>query len=176
MNSIWKNRIKNGLLEMTLNPSTSTDEVREFNIIVLELCCSVFETIENVAKFRVSYAKDESAILLDYTVIRAELMNMICLLFSDRGLVNYIKPVIDTTVDNKRIISIEKFGKTPQEYYTVIAKRKKLGIFKEIKYLPGVIFSEREVYSNTRDEYNKKFVEYVYHVLITAQQMSIKGF
>lgn len=156
MNSIWKNRIKNGLLEMTLNPSTSTDEVREFNIIVLELCCSVFETIENVAKFRVSYAKDESAILLDYTVIRAELMNMICLLFSDRGLVNYIKPVIDTTVDNKRIISIEKFGKTP--------------------HLPGVIFSEREVYSNTRDEYNKKFVEYVYHVLITAQQMSIKGF
>ena len=156
MNSIWKNRIKNGLLEMTLNPSTSTDEVREFNIIVLELCCSVFETIENVAKFRVSYAKDESAILLDYTVIRAELMNMICLLFSDRDLVNYIKPVIDTTVDNKRIISIEKFGKTP--------------------HLPGVIFSEREVYSNTRDEYNKKFVEYVYHVLITAQQMSIKGF
>ena len=156
MNSIWKNRIKNGLLEMTLNPSTSTDEVREFNIIVLELCCSVFETIENVAKFRVSYAKDESAILLDYTVIRAELMNMICLLFSDRGLVNYIKPVIDTTVDNKRIISIEKFGKTP--------------------HLPGVIFSEREVYSNTRDEYNKKFVEYVYHVLITAQQMSVKGF
>jgi len=156
MNSIWKNRIKNGLLEMTLNPSTSTDEVREFNIIVLELCCSVFETIENVAKFRVSYAKDESAILLDYMVIRAELMNMICLLFSDRGLVNYIKPVIDTTVDNKRIISIEKFGKTP--------------------HLPGVIFSEREVYSNTRDEYNKKFVEYVYHVLITAQQMSIKGF
>lgn len=156
MNSIWKNRIKNGLLEMTLNPSTSTDEVREFNIIVLELCCSVFETIENVAKFRVSYAKDESAILLDYTVIRAELMNMICLLFSDRGLVNYIRPVIDTTVDNKRIISIEKFGKTP--------------------HLPGVIFSEREVYSNTRDEYNKKFVEYVYHVLITAQQMSIKGF
>jgi len=156
MNSIWKNRIKNGLLEMTLNPSTSTDEVREFNIIVLELCCSVFETIENVAKFRVNYAKDESAILLDYTVIRAELMNMICLLFSDRGLVNYIKPVIDTTVDNKRIISIEKFGKTP--------------------HLPGVIFSEREVYSNTRDEYNKKFVEYVYHVLITAQQMSIKGF
>ena len=156
MNSIWKNRIKNGLLEMTLNPSTSTDEVREFNIIVLELCCSVFETIENVAKFRVSYAKDESAILLDYTVIRAELMNMICLLFSDRGLVNYIKPVIDTTVDNKRIISIEKFGKTP--------------------HLPGVIFSEREVYSNTRDEYNKKFVEYVYHILITAQQMSVKGF
>ena len=156
MNSIWKNRIKNGLLEMTLNPSTSTDEVREFNIIVLELCCSVFETIENVAKFRVSYAKDESAILLDYTVIRAELMNMICLLFSDRGLVNYIKSVIDTTVDNKRIISIEKFGKTP--------------------HLLGVIFSEREVYSNTRDEYNKKFVEYVYHVLITAQQMSIKGF
>lgn len=156
MNSIWKNRIKNGLLEMTLNPSTSTDEVREFNIIVLELCCSVFETIENVAKFRVSYAKDESAILLDYTVIRAELMNMICLLFSDRDLVNYIKPVIDTTVDNKRIISIEKFGKTP--------------------HLPGVIFSEREVYSNTRDEYNKKFVEYVYHILITAQQMSVKGF
>lgn len=156
MNSVWKNRIKNGLLEMTLNPSTSTDEVREFNIIVLELCCSVFETIENVAKFRVSYVKDESAILLDYTVIRAELMNMICLLFSDRGLVNYIKPVIDTTVDNKRIISIEKFGKTP--------------------HLPGVIFSEREVYSNTRDEYNKKFVEYVYHILITAQQMSIKGF
>ena len=156
MNSIWKNRIKNGLLEMTLNPSTSTDEVREFNIIMLELCCSVFETIENVAKFRVSYAKDESAILLDYTVIRAELMNMICLLFSDRGLVNYIKPVIDTTVDNKRIISIEKFGKT--------------------SHLPGVIFSEREVYSNTRDEYNKKFVEYVYHILITAQQMSIKGF
>ena len=156
MNSIWKNRIKNGLLEMTLNPSTSTDEVREFNITMLELCCSVFETIENVAKFRVSYAKDESAILLDYTVIRAELMNMICLLFSDRGLVNYIKPVIDTTVDNKRIISIEKFGKTP--------------------HLPGVIFSEHEVYSNTRDGYSKKFVEYVYHVLITAQQMSIKGF
>lgn len=156
MNSIWKNRIKNGLLEMTLNPSTSTDEVREFNIIVLELCCSVFETIENVAKFRVSYVKDESQIHLDYTVIRAELMNMICLLFSDRGLVNYIKPVIDISVDNKRIISIEKFGKTP--------------------HLPGVIFSEREVYSSTRDEYNKKFIEYVYHVLITAQQMSVKGF
>lgn len=156
MNSIWKNRIKNGLLEMTLNPSTSTDEVREFNITMLELCCSVFETIENVAKFRVNYAKDESVILLDYTMIRAELMNMICRLFSDRDLVNYIKPVIDTTVDNKRIISIERFDKTP--------------------HLPGVIFSEREVYSNTRDEYNKKFVEYVYHILITAQQMSIKGF
>jgi hypothetical protein len=156
MNSIWKNRIKNGLLEMTLNPSTSTDEVRKFNITMLELCCSIFETIENIAKFRVSYAKDKTAILLDYMVIRAELMNMICLLFSDRDLVNYIEPVIDTTVDNKRIISIEKFGKTPR--------------------LPGVIFSEREVYSNTRDEYNKKFVEYVYHVLITAQQMSIKGF
>ena len=156
MNSIWKNRIKNGLLEMTLNPSTSTDEVKEFNITMLELCCSVFETIENVAKFRVNYAKDESVILLDYTMIRAELMNMICRLFSDRDLVNYIKPVIDTTVDNKRIISIERFDKTP--------------------HLPGVIFSEREVYSNTRDEYNKKFVEYVYHILITAQQMSIKGF
>lgn len=156
MNSIWKNRIKNGLLEMTLNPSTSTDEVRKFNITMLELCCSIFETIENVAKFRVSYAKDKTAILLDYMVIRYELMNMICLLFSDRDLVNYIEPVIDTTVDNKRIISIEKFGKTPR--------------------LPGVILSEREVYSNTRDEYNKKFVEYVYHVLITAQQMSIKGF
>lgn len=156
MNSIWKNRIKNGLLEMTLNPSTSTDEVREFNIIMLELCCSVFETIENVAKFRINYVKDESAVLLDYMVIRAELMNMICLLFSDRGLVNYIKPVIDITVDNKRIISIEKFGKTP--------------------HLPGVILSEHEVYSNTRDEYSKKFVEYVYHILITAQQMSIKGF
>lgn len=156
MNSVWKNRIKNGLLEMTLNPSTSTDEVREFNITMLELCCSVFETIENVAKFRVNYAKDESVILLDYTMIRAELMNMICRLFSDRDLVNYIKPVIDTTVDNKRIISIERFDKTP--------------------HLPGVILSEHEVYSNTRDEYNKKFVEYVYHVLITAQQMSIKGF
>lgn len=148
MNSIWKTRMMGGLLEMTLEPSTATDEIREFNTTILELCCSIFETIENIAKFRASDLKGDGVVLFDYMVIKTELMNMICLTFSDRGLVYYIKPVINVTEDHKRIISIEKFTKPPQ--------------------LSGEVLSAHEI--------NKKFAEYVYHILTTAQQMSIKGF
>lgn len=157
MNAIWKTRMMNGLLEMTLEPSTATEEIREFNISILELCCSIFETIENIAKFRTNSLKGDGVVLLDYMVIKTELMNMICLTFSDRGLAHYIKPVINVTEDHKRIISIEKFTKPPQLF--------------------GEVLSVHEINSNTiKDETNKKFVEYVYHILTTAQQMSIKGF
>lgn len=152
MNTIWKIRIMNGLLEMTLEPSTASEEIREFNMSILELCCSIFETIENIAKFRTNALKGDGVVLLDYMIIKTELMNMICLTFSDRGLAHYIKPVINVTEDRRRIISIEKFTKSP--------------------YLPDV---GQEINMN-EDELYEKFSEYVYHILTTAQQMSIKGF
>lgn len=148
MNSIWKTRMMSGLLEMTLEPSTATEEIREFNTTILELCCSIFETIENIAKFRTNALKGDGVVLLDYMLTKTELMNMICLTFSDRGLAHYIKPVINVTEDRRRIISIEKFTKPPQ--------------------LSNGVLSVHET--------NKKFIEYVYHILTTAQQMSIKGF
>lgn len=152
MNAIWKTRVLNGLLEMTLEPSTASEEIREFNISILELCCSIFETIENIAKFRTSGVRSDRAVLLDYMVIKRELMNMICLTFIDRGLAHHIKPVINVTEDHKRIISIEKFTKSP--------------------YLP----CRWQEINTDEDELYEKFIEYVYHILTTAQQMSIKGF
>ena len=151
MNAIWKTRMLNGLLEMTLEPSTASEEIREFNMSILELCCSIFDTIENIAKFRTNALKGDG-VVLGYMSIKAELINMICRTFSDRGLADYIKPVINVTEDHKRIISIEKFTKSP--------------------YLPG---GGQEINMN-EDELYKKFSEYVYCILTTAQQMSIKGF
>jgi len=151
VNSIWKTRMMGGLLEMTLEPSTATEEIREFNTTILELCCSIFETIEYIAKFRTNALQGDGVVLLDYMGIKTELMNMICRTFSDRGLTHYIKPVINVTEDNKRIISIEKFTK------------------------PSRLLSDHEIDSNENELY-MKFIEYVYHILTTAQQMFIKGF